>query len=230
LSAGRIYVRTLRTYAAHAGSLLLLGALVFVPLGLLNALADRAGGFQASDLGALATIGFLAAFLAQAGTALIGEVFYSGVVALTLAGPEATRPSLIGVARSLSYGRLIAVDVLFVAVTAFGLTLLVVPGVVFFTWFALAGPLVEIEGDGVRTAFKQSRALVRGRFWTVLGVLGPITLASEAIADAALPAAHALLGNQFLSDWLGESAANVLLSPLYAVAAVLITLGLSGRD
>jgi hypothetical protein len=232
LSAGGIYVRTLRTSAAHAGFLLLLGAVVFVPLGLLSALADRAEGIHVSHAGALGdltTIGLAAGFLAQAGTALIGEVFYSGAVGLTLAGRGGTQPSLIEVARSLSYGRLIAVDVVFVAGTLLGMALLVLPGVVFFTWFALAGPLVEIEGEGVGSALRHSRALVRGRFWTVLGVLGPITLASEAIADAALPAAHTLLGNPFVSDWLGESAANVLLSPLYAVAAVLITLELSGR-
>ena len=74
-----------------------------------------------------------------------------------------------------------------------------------------------------------SRRLVRGHFWTVLAVLGPITLASEALTDAALSLAHRVLGDSLLADWLGESATNIVLSPLYAVAAVLITLQLSER-
>src|SRR5438552_3168370 len=131
----------------------------------------------------------------------------SGAVALRLApGPD---PSLREVAGGLSYGRLIAVDLLFGVAIAVGLVLLIVPGIIFFTWFALAGPIVELEGRGVRSALRRSRALVRGRFWTVLGVLVPITLASEAVADAVLPAAHSIVSSACFADWLGEAPANV---------------------
>lgn len=230
LSAGRIYVQTLRTCADRAGFLLALGVLVFVPLGFLSALVDRAGSIHvshASDLGDLATAGIIGGFIAQAVTSLLGEVFYSGAVALTLA--RSTPPSLREVARSLSYGRLIAVDIVFGFAVAVGLLFLLVPGVVIFTWFAPAGPLVEIEDQPVRSAFRRSRQLVRGHFWTILAVLWPITLATEAIADGALQFAHDLIPDPLLSDWLGEAAANALFSPFYAVAAVLITLELSGR-
>jgi hypothetical protein len=215
----------------RAGSLVLIGAVVFVPLGLVDALPDRV--VDVGHVGGLAdvvTAALLLAVLAQSATVLLGEVFYSGAVALLIAHSKpGSRPPLRHLARSLTYGRLIAVDLLFGAGIAVGLVLFVVPGVVAFTWFALAGPLVELEGAGVRTAFARSRRLVRGHFWTVLAVLGPITLLSEALTDGALAAAHALLGDSFLGDWLGESATNIVLSPVYAVAAVLITLQLSGR-
>jgi hypothetical protein len=205
---------------------------VFVPLGLLDALANRTGDFadvdNASDLlqGALAAVG-----LAQAFTSLLGEVFYSGAVALMAARSERDRePSLGQVARSISYRRLIAVDLLFGITVAIGLVLLVVPGLVLFTWFALAGPLVELDRVGVREAFARSRHLVRGSFFAVLAVLGPIWLASEALVGAVLGAGHGALGDSLLSDWVVESAANVALSPFYAVAAVLITFRLSGRE
>ena len=81
----------------------------------------------------------------------------------------------------------------------------------------------------MRAAFTGSRRLVRGHFWTVLAVLGPITLASEALSDAALAIAHRVLGDTVLADWLAESATNIGLSPFYAVAAVLMTLQLSQR-
>jgi hypothetical protein len=232
LRAREVYVATARKCAERAGPLLVVGAVVFVPLGLLDALANRTGDLvdveSASDLlqGALAAVG-----LAQAFTSLLGEVFYSGAVALmTARGDRDREPSLGGVARSLSYRRLIAVDLLFGIAVAIGLVLLVVPGVVLFTWFALAGPLVELDRVGVREAFARSRRLVRGSFLPVLTVLGPIALASEALADVVLRTGHGALGDSLISDWVVESASNVALSPFYAVAAVLITLELSGRD
>jgi hypothetical protein len=225
-----VYAETFHTFSRHAGFLLLLGALVFVPLGLLDAAVNRLGSIHVghvSELADLAVAALVVGFVAQAITSLLGEVFYSGAVALTIAhGEPGERPTLLGIARSLSYGRLIAVDILFGGVVAIGLVLLVVPGVVAFTWFALAGPLVELEGRGVRESFALSRRLVRGHSWTVLAVLGPITLASELLTDVVLGLSHGAIHSAFLGSWIGETATNVALSPFYAVAAVLIALDL----
>lgn len=234
VSAKGIYGRTLITFRREAGFLFLLGALVFVPIGLLSALADRAGEIHVShlsDLSNLATVALVIGFVVQATTSLLGEVFYSGAVALTLAPDErGRRPRLLEIARSLSYGRLIGVDILYGLAVALGLLLFVVPGVVVFTWFSLAGPLVEIEGDTVRSSFARSRRLVRGRFWTVLAVLGPITVASEVITNAALALSHGVFASPLLGDWVGESLTSIALSPFYAVAAVLITLHATRAD
>ena len=211
-----------------------LGALVFIPLGFLDALADRVGSIHVSDPGELTSLTFAAlvvGFVAQAITSLLGEVFYSGAVALTLANADSgDRPTLSEVARSLSYGRLIAVDILFGAAVVVGLLLAIVPGVIAFAWFALAGPLVEIEDCGVRASFARSRKLVQGHFWTVLAVLAPITLFSELATDAFLTLSHGAIHNAFLGDWIGESVTNIAISPFYAVAAVLMTLKLTGPD
>jgi hypothetical protein len=234
LTARGLYVETARTFAQYAGFLFLVGAVVFIPMGLLDAAADRAGAIHVAHLGGLAHLAagaVVAGLIAQAATSLLGEVFYSGAVAKTIAhGKRRGRLTLLGIARSLSYRRLIAVDVLFGLAVAIGLVLLVAPGVVAFTWFALAGPLVELEDARVRESLARSRRLVRGRFWTVLAVLGPITLASEAITDALLALGHGAIHNGFLGDWIAESVTNIGLSPLYAVAAVLITLELSRSD
>jgi hypothetical protein len=224
-----VYAETVRTFIRQAGFLMLLGALVFVPLGVLDAAANLAPSIHiehASELADLTVAALIVGFLAQAITGLLGEVFYSGAVALTIAHAGPGRPTLLGIAGSLSYGRLVAVDILFGIAVAIGLVLLVVPGVVAFTWFALAGPLVELENDGVRESFRRSRRLVRGSFWTVLAVLGPITLASELLTDALLGLIHGAIHSAFLGNWIGESLTNVLVSPLYAVAAVLIALEL----
>jgi len=234
VTARGFYVRTARTYWRHAGYLLILGIAVFVPLGLIDALANRFAELDLSDLeqlSDLAAVGLVIGLLAQAITSLLGEVFYAGAVALALAGGVEAKPSsLTSVARRLAYWRLIAVDIVFVTATAVGLLLLIVPGIIVFTWFALAGPVVELEGAGVRAAFRRSRRLVRGHFWTVLLVLLPITLGSELLSGATVAGFHNLIHSSLLSDWAGEAFANIVLSPFYAVAAVLMTLQLSRTE
>ena len=132
LTAREIYVRTARVSWRHAGYLLLLGVVIFVPLGLVDALADRVQEFSAEshseafDLGAIALI---LAVIVQAATTLLGEVFYAGAVGLALRqGEGSPPPALREIAQRLSYGRLIAVDILFGLGTALGLVLLIVPG------------------------------------------------------------------------------------------------------
>jgi hypothetical protein len=198
----------------------------------LGALADQAPDIRIEDLGGFADLGtyaLLAAIVAQAVTSLIGEIFYSGAVAIALArGEESEPPTFLTIARQLSYGRLIVVDLIVAAGTAIGLLALVVPGLVVLTWFALAGPIIELEGTGVRAALKRSRQLVRGHFWAVFGVVLPISLGSELLSTASLQWFHELIHSHLLSDWTGEAVTGILLSPLYAVAVVLMTLQLSG--
>jgi hypothetical protein len=227
-----IYVRTARTYWRRGGYLLLLGIAVFVPLGLLDAVADRIQAIRIEDLGGftdLGTYALLAAIVAQAVTSLIGEIFYSGAVAIALArGEESKPPPFRTIAKHLSYGRLIVVDLIVAAGTALGLLLLVVPGLIFLTWFAFAGPIIELEGTKVRTALKRSRQLVRGHFWAVLLVIVPISIGSELLSTVSLDWFHELIHSHILSDWVGEAVTGIVLSPIYAVAVVLMTLQLSG--
>jgi hypothetical protein len=234
VTARDIYVRTARTYWRRSGYLLLLGIAVFVPLGLLDAVADRVQEVRIEDFSGftdLGTYALLAAIVVQAITSLIGEIFYSGAVALALArGEESEPPAFRTVARHLSYGRLILVDLIVVAGTALGLLLLVVPGLIVLTWFALAGPIIELEGTKVRAALKRSRQLVRGHFWAVFLVVLPISIGSELLSTASLDLFHELIHSHILSDWAGEAVTGVLLSPIYAVAVVLMTLQLSERD
>jgi hypothetical protein len=226
-------VRTARTYWRRGGYLLLLGIAVFVPLGLLDALADRVQEIRFENFGDftdLGTYALLAAIVAQAITSLIGEIFYSGAVAIALArGEESKPPPYRTIAKELSYGRLIAVDLIVAGGAALGLLLLVVPGLVFLTWFALAGPIIELEGVRVRDALKRSRRLVRGHFWAVFLVVLPISIGSEILSTASLNWFQQAIHSHILSDWAGEAVSGILLSPIYAVAVVLMTLTLSAR-
>jgi hypothetical protein len=234
VTARAFYVKTVRTYWRQAGYLLILGVAIFVPLGLVDSVVDRAYEISSEDFDSVSDLGGIAlivGFLAQAATTLLGEVFYAGAVALALSGGEGVRPPSFGtVARKLAYGRLIAVDIIFGVAAAIGVVLLIVPGIIIFTWFALAGPVVELENASVKRAFARSRQLVKGRFWTVLLVLLPITLASEAVATGLLQVIGGAIDTPILGEWVAETIPNILLSPFYAVAAVLMTLDFSRAE
>jgi len=221
------YAQIWRTYRGWAPSILLLAVIVFVPLGLLNALTmnveldslDITNGIKLAAL-ALA-VGVVTA------TGLIGEVFFSGAIAISLTHPHGeSPPPLREIARRLNYGRLIAVDLIFVAIVAVGLLLGFVPGILAFVWLALAGPVVEIEDQTAVGALRRSVALVRGNFWLVFLVLAPIEIVGDAIGGGLAALVHALFGHTFVATWLAEALSDAALSPVFAVAAVLLTVEL----
>jgi hypothetical protein len=222
-----LYGRIVLTYRSKAGSLLLLGAIVFIPIGFLDALTTgvEVGSLDPSSLLRVAAV--IGAVAAITMTGLLGEVFYSGAVAVSLTHPAEERaPSILEVARRLDYRRLILVDIAYVALVIVGLLLFLVPGILVFIWFGLAGPVVEIEGRTVRGALRRSAALVRHNFWLVFFVLAPVELAGDAFAELVGNLVHGALGDSFFATWIAESASNIAFTPIFAVAAVLLTLDL----
>ncbi len=221
-----LYARIGRTYRSWAPSLLLLAVIVFLPLGLIDALTSSLD-IDSLDLNGVEIAALVAAISALTATSLIGEVFYSGAIAISLTHPEGERPPrLREIARRIDYRRLIAVDLLYVLIVVVGMLLLFVPGAAAFVYLGLAGPVVEIERRSVRGALARSWHLVRGRFWIVFAVLVPIEVVGDSIGETAGHLVHDALGETFVATWLAESVANLLFSPVFAVAAVLLTLDL----
>jgi hypothetical protein len=222
-----IYARIGGTYWSLAPSLLALAALIFLPLGLLETIPTHLGTDSFELDNAIEVAALMGAIAALTATSLIGEVFYSGAVAIALTHPEDEEPPrLREIARRLDYRRLIAVDIIYVAIVVVGLLLLFVPGMLAFVWLGLAGPIVEIEGRGVRGALRRSLQLIRGRFWIVALVLIPIELVGDSLGESLGGVVHDLLGDTFVATWLADSVANIFLTPLFAIAAVLLTLDL----
>lgn len=227
---GSTYRRIGRTYWSWAPSILLLAVVIFVPLGLIDALALEIDVNSLNLSSGIKVAAAIAAVGAVTTTGLLGEVFFSGAVAVSLTHPEQGQaPPLREIAGRLRYGRLIAVDILYVAIVAVGLLLAVVPGVLAFVWFGLAGPAVELEERTVRGALVRSWRLVRGNFPLVFLVLVPIEIVGDAIGDGLAGLVHGALGHNLFASWLAESASNIALSPVFAVAAVLLTIDLIAK-
>ncbi|MBU7006826.1 hypothetical protein [Phosphitispora fastidiosa] len=68
--------------------------------------------------------------------------------------------------------------------TAFGYLLLIVPGILFQTWFFLISPVVFLEDNGYASALGRSRELVRGYFWRTFGFIVVMGLLGFAMIGA----------------------------------------------
>jgi len=221
------YGRIWRTYRSWAPSLLLLALIVFLPLALLDALTMNVELDALNIARGIEVAALVLAVGAITATGLIGEVFFSGAIAISLTHPHGEDPPpLREIARRLAYGRLIAVDLAYVALVAIGLLLGLIPGLLAFVWLGLAGPVVEIEERTARGALARSMRLVRGNFWLVLWVLLPIQVIGDGIGHLLGGLVHDLLGHTFLATWLAEAVTDIALSPIFAVAAVLLTINL----
>ncbi|HEX7245660.1 MAG TPA: hypothetical protein VF245_08865 [Solirubrobacterales bacterium] len=221
------YARIGRTYVRWAPSLLLLALVVFIPLSLIHAVTVHAEVGSIGFSAGFRLLAAAAAVLALTATGLIGEVFYTGAVAISLTHPHGDRPpSLREIAGMVNYGPLIAIDLIYGALVATGLVLLVVPGFLAFVWLGLAAPVVEIEHTGIRAAFARSVRLVRGRFWLVALVLIPIELLGDGLTNLITNMTNDLFGSELICEWLADLLSNLAFTPFYAVACVLLTVDL----
>jgi hypothetical protein len=211
-------------YRTHYAALIITAVIVFLPIGLLEAALHGLQELDTEDASVGTVLGLLGAVSLISLTATLGDVFYTGVVTAVVAEHRTgVRRELAEIARNLPYLRLIAVDVVFALAVAIGLVLLIVPGVIAFTWFVLAAPVVEIEERGVRDALRRSRELVRGNFWRVLGLLAPVVILSDELGNLMISGGPWLLGDGFFGDWLGATLADAITAPVFALPAVVAT-------
>jgi hypothetical protein len=223
----RLYRRLGRVYLAWAPRLLVLATVVFIPLGFIDALLEQVDTSSLDVTGGFQVVAVLGALAAVVTSGLFGEVFFSGAIAASLTHPEDEEsPGFVHIARHISYGKLILVDLIFTLMMVIGTIAVIVPGILVFVYLSLSGPVVELEKRGVWEGFRRSFQLVRGHFWMAAAVLIPIEIVGDAINDAIVGGAHHLFGHHLLAAWLGESVGNIVTAPVASVAFVLLTLDL----
>ena len=104
-----------------------------------------------------------------------------------------------------------------VSLTSVATALLVVPGVWLFTRWSLSTPVICREGVRPLASLRRSRALVRGRFWFVLGTATLAFFAEEAIIHAGALATGSITGSHTWGEWVGGSIVAALAIPLAAL-------------
>ena len=210
--------------------LLLVGLLVFIPVGLVTAI-HPSEGYEFDDWSGNWLPVLIALIVTQTALPLLGGVFYSGVVAAGEQEREwGTRHGIGHIARTLPYWTLILADIALVFVVAFGFLLLIVPGIIFLAWYSLIAPVIEIERLGVRAAFRRSRELVRPHLWRVIGIALPLLIVQALLEDGGERFGHGLLGDTFLGNWLASVTANLLGAPLYALTVLALYFEIVARE
>lgn len=97
-----------------------------------------------------------------------------------------------------------------------GLVLLVVPGLVLLTFWAVIAPVIVLERRTALESFGRSRQLVRGYGWTVFAIV-VITGILSGIASGLLQAAFSFLP-RFLEIVVGGTIAQAVVAPFVAIA------------
>ncbi|MCB0877116.1 MAG: hypothetical protein R2700_00035 [Solirubrobacterales bacterium] len=207
--------------------LLLLGLLLFVPLGLLTALAPG-DGIEVDRLDDPHLLTAVPLGVAQVVAPLLGTVLFAGAASSAVSRHRGQEVGgVIDLARSLPYWKLIAADILLVVATGLGLIVFIVPGVIALVWFSLVAPVIEHEDLTVRGAFRKSRELVRGHFRQVAWLVWPAVLLQAVIEGLAEEVVFDALGHGFFAEWLASILANILADPVFALVVVILYLELT---
>jgi hypothetical protein len=167
-------------------------------------------------------LGVAGAFIAAV-LAFIGYFWLSGALVESVADIRDGRADLtIGQTISRVQPRLwtlLAAGLLAGLGILLGFVLLIVPGFILLTWWALTGPVVVLERLGVTASLGRSKSIVSGNGWRVLAIL-IITWIILAVARSIVAAIFA-----WAPGWASGLAADLIGSSLTApFAAIAITL------
>lgn len=227
LRVGRVLRLVWRMYRRRWRLLVPLAILILIPQAVGDALV---GDTSIERIHTAADVLKLVMIPLTLGINLAGEALYAGIIAAGVVEWMAGREldDLPRIARSIRYGRLIAVDMILVVGTGFGLVLLVVPGVLFFTYMAVSPALVELEDMPVKQALRRSAQLVRGSFWRVLGFSIGVLVISDAVTSILESPIHGVHG-----EALFNLAIEALVEPFQGLTTVVLALALlelHGKD
>ena len=215
IEPGRVIGEAFETYQSQAGPLLG-GALIVIGIaGVIEGILAITGSFILVLLGVL--IGLAASFL------------YTGyVVKLVQDARDGRRDFTVGELFSHAapfVGTLVLNGILAGIAIAIGFVLIIVPGLILLTIWAVIAPSIVVEDRGVFEAFGRSRDLVRGHGWQVFGA---VVLAFLIVFVVGLVASivGAAIGN--VGQVILQTAASVATAPVAALVSSILFFDLGG--
>ncbi len=217
MSLGTVWTEGVDLLRRHLFALAAIGAIVFVPLDLLVALVDDSRGWD-EDV-SWSRLGVITALAVVGGTLAYGAAIAAIAVEPEGANEEPRTPLASLRDALVRAGTLLVLIVVATLGVLAGLVLLVVPGLVLFTWWLVAFQAAMVESTGWRGSLARSRTLVRGSFWSMLVLAVALTAVVVAV-DYVLWR----VGIEALPDLLGAWLSGVIANTVNtAVAAAFVT-------
>jgi hypothetical protein len=163
-------------------------------------------------------------FLVAILTLAVAMLYQGMVVSLVRDIQDGSRDSSVGELLS-SVGSvlptLLVAAILYSLGVGIGFFLLIVPGCVLLTIWAVIAPVIVIEKQGVGGAFGRSQELVRGYGWTVFGTVLSATLIAAVATLLLTGLAEGIAGGPILRIVFGALASTITAPVGGLVAAVL---------
>jgi hypothetical protein len=213
LEVGTVLSRVFETYRDQIGLLIPAALIVFVPVAILNGLILTGGGIGLALLASL--IGTVATY------------WYQGMVV------EAARDVIVDGKRDHTVGSLfgsvspvilplIAAGILAGIGVAIGLVLLIVPGLILLTMWAVIAPAIVIDRAGVFDAFGRSSRLTKGNRWPVFGVIVIIFLLNFVLGAIVQSILGGATDDSFAGYAIADLIVRVFVAPISALAAAVM--------
>jgi glycerophosphoryl diester phosphodiesterase family protein len=235
---GDILSTAFEVYKANAAKLAVIVAIVVIPLALLSSLftnvfldptarmvnvngiptLEGAGFFTVAVAGSIGVvIAFIMAFVLQA--------------ALSRASAQAVIGDPVDPEASYRYGfrrfgSVLLVSFLAGLIILVGIILLVIPGLIFAVFLAVAIPALVIENKRGTDALGRSWNLVKGSFWHVLGTV----IVAGLIGGIVSSVIGAIGGDNWFLSWIFTSIGQIVVAPFNALVLVILYLDLRARQ
>jgi hypothetical protein len=222
MSVGDTLAEAWALYRRFFVRLVAIAAVVYVALGLVNALLVQVVDNDGFARWLVAVIGLVSGF--------VGFFWVQGALVEATADMRDGTADL-GIAQVYRQvapvlGTLIIAGVL--AGLAIAITIFLVIGLYLLTIWSMLAPVVVLEKLPAGRAFSRSRELVRGNGWPVFGLILLLVIASVVISRV-ISAIFTSIFNDFFGLWLGSAVSNSIVIPFFAVALTVAYYRLVGR-
>jgi hypothetical protein len=135
----------------------------------------------------------------------LGLTFYAGMLERLVGSVERNEPAqpVLHVLRTLPWGRLLLAEGILIVLIAVASVLLVIPGLIVGTLFALVGPLINLLDSSVPAAFRRSLQLVWPHFMLVFLIITlPLAVEHEVVIFVAELIPHEHIWAIFLTTFI----------------------------